>query len=290
LRLVRNGEVVPYVFAQQLLTAFRYRDGVKPDSAFGQQDLAQPTSRPAAWRILRTAKLDGRTSPPNYAKPSKSRYSQVGVVSGAGGSAMTPDGFRGLLGTKNDAQLVGLCLRDDILPWAFQTAPERWTTFRNVLVAELGVQHSDITVVGSGRFGFSLKPRNNFKSFCDSSDIDVVVVNHDLFDRLWVALLKAACPRSPMTSYLGGWLRKRRNEVYTGWLTPLEIELDTRIYGARAKPVAEFNALWFNTFKKAARHPPRRHEDVAARLYRSWQHAELYHLNSLAELRMSLTT
>ena len=32
----------------------------------------------------------------------------------------------------------------------------------------------------------------------------------------------------------------------------------------------------------------RRHEDITGRLYRTWEHAELYHLHSLASLRKSL--
>ncbi len=99
---------------------------------------------------------------------------------------------------------------------------------------------------------------------------------------------QACAARPPFTSYLGGWLGKRRSEVYTGWLTPLEIKLDAKIVGNRAKPVLDFNFRWFNTFKAASQHPPRRHEDITGRLYRTWEHAELYHLNSLASLRKSL--
>jgi len=133
-----------------------------------------------------------------------------------------------------------------------------------------------------------MKPGRNLKSFSDTSDIDVVIVNNELFDRLWIALLEAAYPREWIPQRLGGWLRARRKELYTGWLTPLEIKLDIEIFGPKAKPVLDFNAQWFNALKQASRHPPRRHEDVTGRLYRTWRHAELYHLNSLSALRREL--
>ena len=196
--------------------------------------------------------------------------------------------FRLLIEEQTDAQLLGPCLHDDELPYVFEPKPATWDTFRDLLVSSFKVARTDIRVVGSGRLGFSLKPGQNLKSFGDTSDIDVIVVHAALFDELWLALLRAAYPRHPLTRPLSGWLGRRRNEVYTGWLSPLELGLDTKIVGNRAKPVLDFNFRWFNTLKAASRHPPRRHEDISGRLYRTWHHAELYHLNSLASLRRSL--
>jgi hypothetical protein len=202
---------------------------------------------------------------------------------------VTAQEFQLLLTAKGDRDLLGTCLRDDFVPYVFEPAPASWVSFRSVLVSDLGVNPGDIAVVGSGRLGFSLKPRNNFKIFSERSDIDVIIVNHELFDWLWLALLEAAYPRPPVTEEdVGGWLKKLRYEVYTGWMSPLKIQLDHRIYGRKAKPVSEFNTRWFNSFKNAAQHPPRRHKTVSARLYQSWQHADLYHLNSLSELRKSI--
>ena len=68
----------------------------------------------------------------------------------------------------------------------------------------------------------------------------------------------------------------------------MEIKLDVTIFGPKAKPVLDFNLQWFNALKQASRHFPRRHEDITGRLYRTWRHAELYHLHSLAALRKEL--
>jgi hypothetical protein len=184
--------------------------------------------------------------------------------------------------------MLEVCLHDEATPYVFESSSQAWDLFRGELNSRLGVSHRDVRVVGSGRFGFSLTPGRDLSRFRDDSDIDVVVVNDGLFDELWLALLRAAYPRWPITGQIGPWLEERRAEVYTGFLTPLAVKLDIRIVGAKGRPVLDFTTRWFNAFKEAARHPTRRHADVTGRIYRTWQHADLYHLSSLRSLRQTL--
>lgn len=202
---------------------------------------------------------------------------------------MTANEFRQLLADSSDADLLGPCLNDDLTPYVFGTRTDMWTDFRNEVSGELGVPAANVRIVGSARLGFSLKPGTNLRNYGDKSDVDVIVINANLFDYVWLSLLEAAYPRPPTTSLVGGWLQERRDEVYTGWINPLQIRLDRRIFGAKAEPVLSFNSRWFNIFKRVSRFILRRHEDVTARLYRTIEHATLYHLNSLAALRRTLT-
>jgi hypothetical protein len=203
---------------------------------------------------------------------------------------MDADEFLALTKIKTESELLTTCLHDDSIPFIFEPRPTSWDAFRQELVTRLGVSPGDIRIVGSGRLGISIKPGNNLMPFNDKSDIDVAIVNPVMFDHFWLALLQAAYPRSPTNEKLGGWLKKRRNEVYTGWISPLKIHLDVNVYGSRAKQILELRTRWFDALKHASRHSPRRHEDITGRLYRTWQHAELYHLHSMAELKKSLTT
>jgi hypothetical protein len=195
--------------------------------------------------------------------------------------------FRTLMSTSRDADLLDLCLRSEDVPFVIGSEGA-WNSFRDALVNLLPISRADIRIVGSARLGFSLKPRNNLRRFRDDSDIDVVVVNAQLFDWLWIALLAAAYPRNALFRGAGGWGATGRSELYAGWLSPLLVHMDWQILGTKAAPVFEFKTTWFNALKEAARYPIRRHQDISGRLYRTWRHAELYHLNSLAELRASL--
>jgi hypothetical protein len=201
---------------------------------------------------------------------------------------MTPDEFRGLLANSTDQEMLDVCLRSDNAPYVFEPDPASWAAFRELMSENLGCPVPNIRIVGSGRLGFSMKPDQNLRSFSDRSDIDVVVVSDTLFDALWIALLRAAYPRPPVS--FGGWLAEGRNELYTGWLSPLKIRLDVKIYGEKGRHVLDIRALWFDTLKLASNVPPRRHEDIQCRLYRTWQHADLYHIHSISALRRSLNT
>lgn len=174
---------------------------------------------------------------------------------------MTAEEFRDLVRQRNDSELLDPCLRDDDIPYAFDPRPQAWNEFRDEVASRIGATRTDIRVVGSGRFGFSLKPGRNLRRFTDSSDIDVVVVNAALFDQLWLALLEAVYPRPPAAQRLNTWLQIRRSELYTGWLTPREIDLNVRVWGLKARPVRDFRSRWFNTLKEASSSPTRRHHE-----------------------------
>lgn len=201
---------------------------------------------------------------------------------------MTSDEFRILLRDRTDQQLLHPCLRGEAIPYAFEPNPTAWATFCGEVSTGLDISPADIRIIGSGRLGFSLCPGNNLRPFRDSSDIDVAIVNATAFDSLWLSLLAAAYPRGRAASTLGGWLKARKNEVYTGWLSPSEVRLDSTVYGIKSQPVLDFRLRWFNVFKKASRHPSRRHSDITYRLYRTWEHADLYTAGSLSLLRKSI--
>ncbi len=199
---------------------------------------------------------------------------------------MTPSEFREMIERRSDAEMLAPCLTDDAVPFAFDADSNAWSAFRRSLAAELEAAPADIRLVGSGRLGFSLKPRARLRAFRETSDLDLLVVSASAFDAIWQALLEAVYPRG--VSNLGPWIAARRNEVYTGWVSPTDITLDRQIFGPRVDPLLARSTQWFNALKKASAHVVRRHESIKARLYRTWRHAELYHLYSLSELRESL--
>jgi hypothetical protein len=105
---------------------------------------------------------------------------------------MTSAEFIELANQQTDAELLGPCLHDDSIPYVFEPEPAKWNEFREFLAPKLNIAPADIRIVGSGRFGFSMNPTKNFKNFGDRSDIDVVIVNSNIFDSLWLSLLRAA--------------------------------------------------------------------------------------------------
>jgi hypothetical protein len=203
---------------------------------------------------------------------------------------MTVEGFQSELNAKQDSAMLGPCLRDDIVPYVFAAKPIGWDQFRTLCGQRFGIAKENMTIVGSGRFGFSMKPYSRLKPFTERSDIDVLVVNAELFDSVWYQLLKMAYPRNYDHNKIGGFLAERRSECYTGFFDPHEIRLDGRYFGLSADPIRDFRTRWFDLLKAGSNLAVSRHESIKGRLYRTWQHAEFYHLDSLASLRRSLKT
>lgn len=70
----------------------------------------------------------------------------------------------------------------------------------------LGVDPSDIILVGSAATGFSLSPQKQFRPFGDRSDIDVAVVSHLHFEIAWDALRRVGAKKYD-------WPRKAREAL-----------------------------------------------------------------------------
>jgi len=182
---------------------------------------------------------------------------------------------------------------DDILdrhifggtPYVFRTRPANASTLYRHLSQQLAVEVENIRIVGSARMGFSLSPDNFPRRFNPSSDIDVVVVNEKLFDMVWTTLLKWHYPRRKhLPAPDNDWARQRRREIYWGWFSPEEIKFEGLSFPDALKPVRDVSTAWFNAFRTLSHFPEFTRRDVNGRLYRTWNHARMYHRQGLEEI------
>jgi hypothetical protein len=90
---------------------------------------------------------------------------------------------------------------------------------------------------------------------------------------------------------------ERRDEVWWGYLRPAEWTQIARKLGLlndpdalkHFGPVRDLSTQWFNTLKGLARDRALSMREVNGRLYRTLEHATLYHTDSLAKLRASMS-
>ena len=190
----------------------------------------------------------------------------------------TRDEFVELLKSDDLRQLV----RDRLfagLPFVYRDSPETYDDLRHRLAVALNVLDSDVTIVGSGRLGFSLSPDNFGAAFRDESDLDVLVVSDRLFDEIWldmVSLSRRAFGMLPLRDK-ERVLEHKTNEVYWGRLWPHKL--------VRVSKVAR---RWVGAFRALSRNPRLAYHEPRGRLYRTWNHAELYHVDGLSQLRFEL--
>jgi hypothetical protein len=157
------------------------------------------------------------------------------------------------------------------MPYAFREKPEALNLLTEHLSATMEVSEQSLVVVGSAKIGFSLNPDTFPRRFSDASDIDVVVISDNLFDRVWMTLLEWHYPRRLLN--LGrdenDWVRLRRKDIYWGWLAPTQIRYEGLSFPGILKPLRDLSAQWFNAFQGLSLHPEFAARSVSGRLYRT---------------------
>lgn len=88
-----------------------------------------------------------------------------------------------------------------------------YSIFRKAISAQLGIPATDVFLVGSAKYGFSLSPNpeKTFAMFHDESDLDLIIISDSLFSEIWSELLAA---------YYSGytWISGRHsNEIFRGF-------------------------------------------------------------------------
>jgi len=175
------------------------------------------------------------------------------------------------------------------LPYVFKANPPTYETLKEHLRDELGVSVDNITIVGSAKAGYSLAPDTFPRKFAKESDIDVVVVDARLFDDSWETLLTWNYPRRrrlPQAEWR--WARNRQDDLYWGWFSPHRIRFEGLSFPESLQPLRNLATAWFAAFRSLSRYPELAGREVSGRLYRSWDHALLYHVDGMRRLARRL--
>jgi hypothetical protein len=177
-------------------------------------------------------------------------------------------------------------------PFAFRHNPELGRILKRHLCSSLQVSEANLTIIGSAKTGFSLSPDGFPRPFHDGSDIDVLVVDHTLFDKLWRAILEWNYPRR--REYLPDvewrWRKARGEDLYWGWFRPHLITPSGFTHVGTLRPLRDISTRWFNAFRGLGQYSEFASRDVSGRLYRSWEHAVLYHTEGFRLLANLLRT
>jgi len=174
-------------------------------------------------------------------------------------------------------------------PFAFRRRPGTMGVLTGHVRQYLNIPTAEITVIGSGKVGFSLSPDNYPRPFFEHSDLDVMIVDEGLFDEVWHCLIGWNYPRQALAWKDYVWARHRRDEIFWGWIVPTMIEFEPVVHLPQAlRPLRDLKDRWFRAFQSLSRlvdHPELATRRVTGRLYRTWKHALMYHVDGLAKIR-----
>lgn len=153
----------------------------------------------------------------------------------------------------------------------------------------LSTPEENVVIVGSAKIGFSLDPNAFPRAFSDDSDLDVAIVNPDIFESAWRAALEWSYEVNENTDREQAWLRDLRRGVFRG---QLHVGSTQHISGMRRSALlALWRNLawtWFAAFRDLPREPEILRRKVNGRLYRSWDHLRLYHRGGILRLQETL--
>lgn len=184
---------------------------------------------------------------------------------------LTKDEVLAMLMERRDAEVVEQHLIAG-LPYVFREAPRAFQDFAETLSRQFRTPIEDVSVIGSGRIGFSLDPDKFGTPFHARSDLDVIVVNPEMFDLAWIQLCRVGRRRLSLDPRVKSAFEVHRaNNVFFGFIVP------------EALPgILTISTLWFNVFRQigfgirvlAGR-------KVTGRLYRTWEHVRVHQRYSL---------
>ena len=162
------------------------------------------------------------------------------------------------------------------IPFAFRARPALYEALRIWLARRLQVQAKEITIIGSGRQGFSLSPDENVgQPFRPESDLDMTVVSSRLFQSLGDAFVRweqdythgVVHPRGEKERKY--WDDNQRNcpcALQRGFIDPHKIPT----WSPYPESITVNNALWEIQEKlKVTQHAPTIRK-VSVRVYRDW--------------------
>lgn len=202
---------------------------------------------------------------------------------------MNVEEFKKILLEKELEKVVAECIFTGI-PYIFRDWKEGFDTLKSHLCGNLGIiRKENIEVVGSARLGFCLDPDSFGRRFSDNSDIDVVVVDERLFDKVWEILLKWNYPkRFKLVGNDHRWAKQRMEDLYWGWFRPDKIRYTGLSFPDALKPLRDISSSWFNAFKSISQVEGFASLEVSGRLYRTWNHVVMYHVDSLRKIKKSV--
>lgn len=192
------------------------------------------------------------------------------------------------MGQSEREYLLRLWLSEGI-PFAFRGAPAVYEAVRGWLASRLGVHPKLITLIGSGRIGYSLAPSPKFGiPFASNSDLDFTVISESLFAALsevfeqWSADVRAGRvhPRGPNESkYWEDNLARLPRTIERGFVDARKIPYFNRY--SIAQRIGQ--VMYEMSERLAATQGGPRVKRISIRAYRDWD-------AFLKQMRLSFST
>lgn len=130
---------------------------------------------------------------------------------------------------------------------------------------------SQVQMVGSGKLGFSIVWKKRYRSFGDTSDIDLAIICPSLFDQIW----REAYNYQKSGSYWPQLVDFQRY-LFNGWIRPDKFPPEKSF---------DFCKIWWDFFNEITSVGNFGPYHIKAGLYKSWFYLESYQSNCVKDCK-----
>jgi len=141
---------------------------------------------------------------------------------------------------------------------------------------QLDVPVKNVAIVGSAKFGYSLTPEKNFRSFTPESDLDLVIVSPVVFNDLWSKFLDYA--ERPFTKQPHPYAECAKN-VFKHFVSVKSEDIvgdQAEYFSDWVKKMDDLKRTLQTSFKLPA--------EINYRVYDEWKYVERYYCAGLTRL------
>lgn len=115
------------------------------------------------------------------------------------------------------------------IPYFFKDNMDVYFDIKKLIAEHFKIPITNIYLVGSGQFGFSLNPDKNYKNFREldneeknikASDLDFAIISTKLFDDIWSELYDFKIGNVPHNEEDDKNFKMFKNYLFKGWIRP----------------------------------------------------------------------
>jgi hypothetical protein len=185
-------------------------------------------------------------------------------------------------------------------PKVFESSPMKYMIFREQVADRFDVGYQDICIVGSAKLGFSPSPHKFGKPFAEESDVDVVIISEEMFDRGTLHLFRYLNQLGPNLTDFGfgkGNARQVRPDLSEAVWRSMKEGVRNYVYqNFNPGLLPDTDPLKLDIFQKIrstsplfmALEPKVFVSKIRCRFFRNWKAAEGYYSNTLRQLARTI--
>jgi hypothetical protein len=157
--------------------------------------------------------------------------------------------------------------------YSFTNDRELLWHLKSLLSKSFNIQIRNLEIVGSAKLGVGYNEGMYNKKFSEESDIDIVIVSNDLFEKAWFELLQIEDNYYDLGESGRGFLEEAYKTIHAGFISP-----------DRIPKSMEFHKKWWAVFEGLSNKSEYDNRKIRGRLFKNWWFVEKYYSKSFSKI------